>query len=75
MVKMTTMTVASQHLPVVEGGHEGAFLTGLDNGYVVQKDLIDWEVHILFHTAEGDEATLVLPFDVPVTVSIMERQS
>lgn len=59
----------------------GDFLPGLDNGYVVEVDeehgLVSGRYNtafasecqiITFHTAEGDEAHIICPPDMPVTV-------
>lgn len=62
---------------------EGDFLTGLDNGYVVEVEpdppvsftysrmataLSGDNVMLTFHTAQGDEAYLIAPEDMPVRV-------
>lgn len=60
----------------------GDFLVGVDNGYVVEVTidpdfgfgeyntrLPDGTVYIMFHTSEGDEGHLILPPDVPITVT------
>lgn len=48
---------------------EGDFFPGLDNGYVPYPPMLDGnELEILFHTAEGEEATLRCPGKMPVTV-------
>lgn len=67
----------------VEAGEvqEGDFLPGLDNGYVVEVDHDPdvWDgrynvsmstglVLLTFHTAQGEEAYLLCPPDMPVTV-------
>jgi len=62
---------------------EGNFLPGLDNGYVVEVERVDgitlqdhryavWHsgdfMKFTFHTAEGEEAYLTCPADMPITV-------
>lgn len=75
------MTTATPHTVPAQDLREGLFLPGLDNGYIVEVEhdptygygphntaLPEGTVVVTFHTAEGDEATLILPRDVPVTV-------
>lgn len=59
----------------------GDYLTGLDNGYVVEVgdnetphmdgryviDRGDGLVSITFHTAQGEEGELIVPSEMPVT--------
>lgn len=53
----------------VKPGHS---IPGLDNGYVVEVVKDTYDVEITFHTAEGDEAKLIVPKDVPITVDDIE---
>lgn len=49
----------------------GDFLTGLDNGYVVEileAGYEDSERVISFHTAEGSEADLRCPDNMPIAI-------
>lgn len=78
---MNTQTVPAAKV------REGDFLPGLDNGYVYEdasgEDIPPYfdgrfaiarsgdNVRIGFHTAEGEEAELICPADMPITV---ERQ-
>jgi len=68
-----------------EGVREGDSLPGLDNGYVYEApadatDVLRWGggpaaalprdlVYIPFHTAEGEEAFVVLPREHPIQVA------
>ena len=72
-MRKPTQTVEAQDLVAGPTGVGGDFLAGLDNGYVV--DIVEdtYAVSITFHTAEGDEATLTCPKDMPVL--IIERRT
>lgn len=79
MMDLTTLTVPAGEVA------EGDYLPGLDNGYVFEpatdEDVPPYydgtfviarpesTVAIRFHTANGDEAEVILPDDVPVTVA------
>lgn len=48
---------------------EGHFLTGLDNGYVIEVEEVghyDDEVKITFNTADGGEGYLTVPKNMPL---------
>ena len=50
---------------------EEDFLPGLDNGYVVETERAGYGggmIRLTFHTAEGEEAYLECPDDMPVTI-------
>lgn len=53
----------------VRPGHS---IPGLDNGYVVEAEDDGVDVEMLFHTAEGEEAKLVCPRDMPIIVDQAE---
>jgi hypothetical protein len=63
------MTVPAGEVRVHADDRNGDSLPGLDNGYVVEVEPREFGyVRITFHTAEGDEAYLNVPGDMPVTV-------
>jgi hypothetical protein len=74
---MNTLTIPASQV------REGDFLPGLDNGYVYADPSTDVPgttdgrfyftrgegfLSIGFHTAQGEEAELIVPADMPVTV-------
>jgi hypothetical protein len=73
---MTTIKIAASEI------REGDYIPGLDNGYVVEDPEHDpdfrdrynmglgrGKVCITFNTAEEDEAYLLCPPDMPVTIN------
>lgn len=68
MTHMNTGYVYADQLESDSGGSGGDFLTGLDDGYVVEVEFHEHDVVVTFHTANGDEATLRCPQDMPITV-------
>jgi len=80
---MTEQIVKAKKVRAHSDDQTGDFLAGLDNGYVVEAERVDYIVaqdsgysvrldgdfmRFTFHTADGDEASLTGPADMPITV-------